>query len=105
MSLSWHFTSMLLSKPALHHCTQVLRTGLILQVNVTRGTHLLDDGGEPAQSEPVAVLPGDDGAAHLDDDPPGVLQLVPVEDGARALRRLEVEVILAKSANDNSAND
>ena len=53
-------------------------------------THLLNDGGEPAEREAVAVLPGDDGAAHLDDDPPRVLQLVPVEDGARALRRLEV---------------
>ena len=53
-------------------------------------THLLDDGCEPAEGEAVAVLPGDDGAAHLDDDPPGVLQLVPVQDGARALRSLEV---------------
>ena len=53
-------------------------------------TYLLDDGCEPAEGEAVAVLPGDDGAAHLDDDPPGVLQLVPVEDGARALRRLKV---------------
>ena len=52
--------------------------------------HLLDDGGEPAEREAVAVLSGDDGAAHLDDDPPGVLQLVPVQDGARALWRLEV---------------
>ena len=49
-------------------------------------TYLLDDGCEPAEGEAVAVLPGDDGAAHLDDDPPRVLQLVPVEDGARALR-------------------
>ena len=52
-----------------------------------RPTHLLDDGREPAQGEPVAVLPGDDGAAHLDDDPLGALQLVPVENDAVVLGR------------------
>ena len=73
-----------------YHALTNVGTLIKLEVNVTRHTHLLDDGGEPAQSEPVAVLPGDDGAAHLDDDPPGVLQLVPVEDGAAVLGREEV---------------
>ena len=40
-----------------------------------RNSHLLHDGGEPAQSQALAVLAGDDGAAELDHDALGVDQL------------------------------
>lgn len=43
--------------------------------------HLLYDGRQPAESQPMFILPCDDSAAQLHDQSPGVLELIPVSEG------------------------
>ena len=48
-------------------------------------SHLLDNGSQPSKSKSLAVRTGDDGGAHLDDHPLGLLQLCAGEEGCAAV--------------------
>ena len=47
-------------------------------------SHLLDNGSQPSKSKSLAVRTGDDGGAHLDDHPLGLLQLGTSQEGSAA---------------------